>query len=189
MFLVCFMWNVKMERIDAVLVVEGKMDRDLIHSFLDCDIITTNGSEVSRETIELVRRTASTRRVIVLTDPDAPGKRIRDILNNEVPGLENAFVPKRKAIKRHKVGVAECSKETILEALKHLVKSEDTSLTKTIEYADLLDLGLAGGVFSKEKRNILSEKLHLGECNGKTLLKRCNMHGLTKKDLMEALHD
>lgn len=177
-----------MKRIDAVLVVEGKMDRDLIHSFLDCDVITTNGSEVSRETIELVRRTASTRRVIVLTDPDAPGKRIRDILNNEIPGLENAFVPKRKAIKKHKVGVAECSKETILEALEHLVKSEDAS-TKTIEYADLLDLGLVGGASSKEKRDILSEKLHLGECNGKTLLKRCNMLGLTKKDLMEALHD
>lgn len=177
-----------MKRIDAVLVVEGKMDRDLIHSFLDCDVITTNGSEVSRETIELVRRTSSTRRVIVLTDPDAPGKRIRDILNNEIPGLENAFVPKRKAIKKHKVGVAECSKETILEALEHLVKSEDAS-TKTIEYADLLDLGLVGGASSKEKRDILSEKLHLGECNGKTLLKRCNMLGLTKKDLMEALHD
>lgn len=177
-----------MKRIDAVLVVEGKMDRDLIHSFLDCDVITTNGSEVSRETIELVRRTALTRRVIVLTDPDAPGKRIRDILNNEIPGLENAFVPKRKAIKKHKVGVAECSKETILEALEHLVKSEDAS-TKTIEYADLLDLGLVGGASSKEKRDILSEKLHLGECNGKTLLKRCNMLGLTKKDLMEALHD
>ena len=177
-----------MKRIDAVLVVEGKMDRDLIHSFLDCDVITTNGSEVSRETIELVRRTALTRRVIVLTDPDAPGKRIRDILNNEIPGLENAFVPKRKAIKKHKVGVAECSKETILEALEHLVKSEDAS-TKTVEYADLLDLGLVGGASSKEKRDILSEKLHLGECNGKTLLKRCNMLGLTKKDLMEALHD
>ena len=158
------------------MVVEGKMDRDLIHSFLDCDIITTNGSEVSRETIELVRETAKTRPVIVLTDPDAPGKRIRDILNNEVKGLENAFVPKKKAIKGRKVGVAECSKDTILEALEHLIK-------------DLLELGLVGCSFSEQKRAFLEEKLHLGECNGKTLLKRCNMLGLTKKDLMEVLYD
>ena len=38
-----------------VIVVEGKMDKDLLESFLDADIITTNGSEVSRETIEYVR--------------------------------------------------------------------------------------------------------------------------------------
>ena len=178
-----------MRRIDAVLVVEGKMDRDLIHSFLDCDIITTNGSEVSRETIELVRETAKTRPVIVLTDPDAPGKRIRDILNNEVKGLENAFVPKKKAIKGHKVGVAECSKDTILEALEHLIKDDGMPSRKTIDYGDLLELGLVGCSFSEQKRAFLEEKLHLGECNGKTLLKRCNMLGLTKKDLMEVLYD
>ena len=189
MFAGCFMWNFNMRRIDAVLVVEGKMDRDLIHSFLDCDIITTNGSAVSRETIELVRKTAKTRRVIVLTDPDAPGKRIRDILNNEVKGLENAFVPKKKAIKGHKVGVAECSKDTILEALEHLIKDDNALSKRTIEYSDLLDLGLVGCSSSKQKRTILEEKLHLGECNGKTLLKRCNMLGLTREDLTEVLHD
>ena len=77
-----------------VIVVEGKMDKDLLESFLDADIITTNGSEVSRETIEYVRALSKTRTVVVLTDPDAPGKRIRDILNSEVTGLFNAFIPK-----------------------------------------------------------------------------------------------
>lgn len=39
----------------AVLVVEGKMDKDLIESFMDVDIITTNGSEVSRGTIDYIQ--------------------------------------------------------------------------------------------------------------------------------------
>ena len=108
---------------NAVLVVEGKMDKDLIESFMNVDIITTNGSEVSRETIEYIREIAKKRDVIILTDPDTPGKRIRDIINNEVPGLMNAFVPKNKCIKGHKVGVAESSKEVVLEALNHLIPS------------------------------------------------------------------
>ncbi|MCF0232140.1 MAG: ribonuclease M5, partial [Enterococcus sp.] len=94
-----------------VIVVEGKMDKDLILSFLEADIITTNGSEVSHETIELIRKVSETRSVVVLTDPDAPGKRIRDILNNHIPGLANAFIPKDKAIKGHKLGVAESDKD------------------------------------------------------------------------------
>src|SRR5574344_851357 len=102
-----------MEKYPAVLVVEGKSDKDLIDSFLVADIVITNGSEVSRETIDLIKEFASKRDVVVLTDPDAPGKRIRDILNQNVPGCLNAFVPKNKAIKGHKVGVAESSKDVI----------------------------------------------------------------------------
>ena len=103
----------------AVLVVEGKMDKDLIESFMDVDIITTNGSEVSRGTIDYIQEISKKRQIIILTDPDAPGKRIRDIINQNVPGCLNAFVPKNKAIKGHKVGVAESSKDVILEALEN----------------------------------------------------------------------
>lgn len=179
-----------MKKLNAVLVVEGKMDRDLISSFIDCDIVTTNGSAVSRETIELVRELKKKERVIVLTDPDAPGKRIRDILNNEIEGLENAFVPKEKAIKGRKVGVAECSKETILEALEHSFVNSPSPLpaASPLAFSDLYDLGLAGGTDSSLKRKRLQDLFHLGECNAKTFLKRCNMLGLSKDDLKEAIN-
>ncbi len=169
---------------NAVLVVEGKMDKDLIESFMDVDIITTNGSEVSRETIEYIREIAKKRDVIILTDPDTPGKRIRDIINNEVPGLMNAFVPKNKCIKGHKVGVAESSKEVILEALNHLIPSTP-SPTSDLEITDLYDLGLIGQPSSTEKRQKVEEKLHLGHTNGKTLLARLKALGISKKELRE----
>lgn len=176
---------------NAIIVVEGKMDKDLILSFLSCDIVTTNGSAVSRETINLIKELKKTRKVIVLTDPDAPGKRIRDILNHEVPGLLNAFVPKKKAIKGHKVGVAECSKETILEALSNLLPplDGDKKTTPSLTSSDLFELGLLGGEEAKKKRDFIQEKFHLGECNGKTMLKRCLMMGLSKAMLKEALGD
>ena len=77
-----------MKKYTALIVVEGKTDKDLIDSFLDCDIITTNGSDVSRETINFIKEAATKRKVIVLTDPDAPGSRIRSIQNDNIPGLE-----------------------------------------------------------------------------------------------------
>lgn len=168
----------------AVLVVEGKMDKDLIESFMDVDIITTNGSEVSRETIEFIREVSKKRQVIVLTDPDSPGKRIRDIINNEVPGLLNAFVPKEKCIKKHKVGVAESSKEVILDALNHLIPSTP-SPESDLTMADLYEFGLVGETNSSELRKKYEERFHLGHTNAKTLLARLRALGLTKKDLRE----
>lgn len=185
------MWNYSMKKLDAVIVVEGKMDKDVISSFLDCDIITTNGSAVSRETINLIKELKKRKRVIVLTDPDAPGKRIRDILNNEIPRLENAFVPKNKAIKGHKVGVAECSKDTIMEALEHIISPTEETIgndAQRISMSDLFELGLVGDEKSSMKRIAFCEKMHIGECNAKTLLKRCNMLGLSKDDIKGAMN-
>lgn len=175
-----------MKRVEAVIVVEGKMDRDLIGSFLDCDIVTTNGSAVSRETIDLIRELKKTRDVIVLTDPDAPGKRIRDILNNEIPGLLNAFVPKEKSIKGKKVGVAECDKKTIMESLSHLIRYEPRP-SGTLSASDMADLGLVGGKDSATLRKRVGLKFHIGEGNAKTFLRRANMLGLTKEDLEGAI--
>lgn len=172
----------------SVIVVEGKMDKDLIESFMDADIITTNGSEVSRETINYIREISKKREVIILTDPDTPGKKIRDKINAEIPGLLDAFVPKDKCIKNHKVGVAESSKDVILEALSHLIKSEPSPISD-ITIDDLYDLGLIGAKDSSEKRKKYEEHYHLGHTNGKTLLRRLQALGLTKKELEDFEND
>lgn len=167
----------------GAIVVEGKMDLDLLSSFLDCEIITTNGSEISKGTIEYIREVKKRKRVIVLTDPDAPGKRIRDILNQNIEGLDNAYLPKEKCIKKKKVGVAECDKETILEALENLVPGDCKNSESDLTQADLLELGLVGGENSSERRKALEGRLHLGHTNGKTLLKRLKSLGINKEDL------
>ncbi|MCH3909433.1 MAG: ribonuclease M5 [Bacilli bacterium] len=176
-----------MKKYDAVLVVEGKTDKDLIESFLDADIIMTNGSEVSRGTLYYIKEVSKTRTIVVLTDPDAPGKRIRDLVTQTVPEALNAYLPKEKCIKHHKVGVAESSKDVILEALDNLVPTlprNDSELT----YNDLFELGLLGQNDSSKKRLVLENKAHLGHTNGKSLLKRCKALGLTKKDLEDILN-
>lgn len=175
-----------MKKYPAIIVVEGKTDKDLIESFMDADIVITNGSEVSRETIDYLKEAAKRRSIVVLTDPDAPGKRIRDILNANIPGLLNAFIPKEQAIKRHKVGVAESSRLVIEEALAHLIPGEN-SHDSDVRAQDLYELGLIGNENSSQIRHQIELKLHLGHTNAKSFLKRCQQLGLKKADLEEAV--
>ena len=172
---------------EALIVVEGATDKALLTSFLDSEIVITNGSDVPRGTIDYIKKCSATRDVVVLTDPDSPGKRIRDVLDAEIPGLYHAYIPKEKCIKRHKVGVAESSKEDILEALSHIVPSK-TQSKGNLTYADLLKLGLVGSANADLLRRKVSSAFHLGECNGKAFLKRVNALSLSKEELEQAIH-
>ena len=49
--------------------------------------------------------------------------------------------------------------------------------------ADLYELGLIGKKDSKKKREETARKYHIGKCNGKTLLKRLGLLGISKEDL------
>lgn len=173
---------------DAILVVEGVSDKAFLLSFLDAEIVITNGSEVLPSTMEYLQKASKMREIVVLTDPDSPGKRIRDILDQKIPGLKHAFVRKEKSIKHHKVGVAESSKDEVMLALSHLLPSPKTK-KGCLALSDLYDLGLTGSPEAAKRREKLEESLHLGYGNAKTLLERANALGLTKKDLQEALHD
>ena len=87
-------------KFDAIIVVEGKSDVDFIGSFIDADFVITNGSAISRETIDYLEKASEKRTIVVMTDPDSPGKRIRDAIAAEVPSVLHVFIPKEKAIKR-----------------------------------------------------------------------------------------
>ena len=171
---------------EPLLVVEGITDVAFIRSFLDADIITTNGSDVPRETIEYIKEVKKHRDVVVLTDPDSPGKRIRDVLDKEIPGLQHAFINKQDAIKKHKVGVAESNKEAILEALRFAF--ETTAAPKgNLTASDLHELGLSGNADASKNREKVAKVFHLGFGNAKTILKRLNVLGITKEQIKEVL--
>lgn len=171
--------------IDAIIVVEGITDVSLLSSFVDAELVTTNGSDVPRETIDYLLEASKKKDIIVLTDPDYPGKRIRDILDNYIPNLKHAYIPKEKAIKHHKVGVAESDKQTILDALSHVSVTKSASKGE-LSYADLLELNLVGPN-SIENKDRVETHFHLGYGNGKTLLKRINAMNITKKEIKEFL--
>ena len=66
-------------RLKQAVVVEGKYDKIKLSSFIDGVIICTNGFRVfkDRKTADLIRYYAKNSGIIILTDSDSAGFRIR----------------------------------------------------------------------------------------------------------------
>lgn len=175
------------KKLDAILVVEGKSDVALLSNYIDCEFVITNGSDVPKETISYLKNVKD-KKIIVLTDPDSPGKKIRDKLDENIPNLNHVFIPKEKAIKHNKVGVAECDIDTILEALGHVWVSNNTQKS-TISMAELIKYGLAGSPDADIRRKRVADKLHMGHVNAKTFLKRINNNNISLEEVIKLSHD
>ena len=172
------------KRIKEVVVVEGKTDTATLKQLFDVDTIETHGSAINKKTIDLIKTTAKNRGVIVLTDPDFPGKRIRDKIVQAVPNAKHAFVARKDAIGKKKLGIAEARHDAIIEAIENTVTFADSK--PSISWDEFIDLDIIG---NRKKRAYVYNKFHLGYGNVKTLFKRMNMVGITKKQAEEVLAD
>ena len=92
-------------KIKEVIVVEGHHDTNVLKQYFDCETIETNGLSLSLETIELIREAKEKYGVIIFTDPDHPGEKIRAKINEQIKGCKNAYIEKNKAKTSRKVGV------------------------------------------------------------------------------------
>ena len=138
----------------------------------------------------MLKELSKTRKIIVFTDPDFPGKQIRNKIASSVECI-HCFIDKDKAIKGKKVGVAEANIEYILEVLKEKINVSSYQ-RGNIEISDLNYYGLNGDSNSSMLRDKLSSYLHIDHCNVKTMVKRLNMLGITKeklKDIMEVIYE
>ena len=175
---------------NEVLVVEGKNDKARILAiFPNLQVITTNGSEISEETLDMIEELSKSNKIILFLDPDYPGERIRRKILDRVPDCENVYINKQKAIdeRKHKVGVEHASVEDIQEALSHRITFSNK--VGKLVIGDLYSLGLLGKPDSTIKRSYISEKLHIGSPNGKTLLNRLNFLQMTYTDVEEILNE
>jgi ribonuclease M5 len=175
-------------KIKEIIVVEGRDDTTAIRRAVDADTIETNGSAVSNETLLKIKHAQEKRGVIIFTDPDYPGERIRKIVNDHVPGCKHAFIPKSDALpKRGRgIGVEHASPAAIQTALKeaHIMNE---SLQEEISVDDLIAAGLIGGPRAKVRRERLGELLRIGYTNGKQLHKRLKMFEIKQEEFAEAL--
>jgi ribonuclease M5 len=175
-------------KIKEIIVVEGKDDTTAIKRAVEADTIETNGSAVNSETIEKVKLAQQTRGVIIFTDPDFPGEKIRKIITEKVPGCKHAFLEKEKAIAKNNkgLGVEHATPEVIREALKNALLMQE-EIEELISQGDLIDAGLIGGEGSKERRIKLGKLLKIGYANGKQLHKRLMMFQISRQEFSKAL--
>ncbi len=174
-------------KIKEIIVVEGKEDtRRLKEVFPYIETIETRGSAIDERTIQLIREARNKRGVIIFTDPDYQGEKIRSVINKRVPGCQNAYIKKEKAIdvKKNKVGVEHCFREDIISSLSSITKIREEPCD--VEYEDLFDLNLIGKANSQAIRDYLSEHLHLGYNNGKQFYNKVKLFNI-KKGTLEKL--
>lgn len=79
-------------KIQEVLVVEGKDDTANLKRFYDVDTYETRGSAISDDDLDRIERLHDLRGVIVFTDPDYSGERIRRIIMDAIPTVRHAFL-------------------------------------------------------------------------------------------------
>ncbi len=158
------------------VVVEGKYDKIKLASFLNAVIIPTNGFAIykDKEKLELIKYYAKKTGIIILTDSDSAGFKIRSYLKGSIKKeyIKNVYIPdilgkeKRKVqpSAEGKLGVEGINKNILLEAFK---KAGITSVTdekrELITKTDLYFLGLSGNPDSAEKRKILKKSLNIPE--------------------------
>lgn len=171
-----------------IIVVEGTHDEIKVKAaYPNAECIITNGSEISDDTIELIKEMSKKHRIVIFTDPDSPGERIRSIITNAIPNASQAFLRKKECISNNKkkVGIEHASIDAIKEALESVYTP--SKLEDTITISDLYLLGLNGNSESKILRDKISDILNIGKPNAKTFLKRLNLLQITREELLNLL--
>jgi ribonuclease M5 len=174
--------------IHEMIVVEGKDDTTAVRRAVGADTIETGGSAIGEDVLRRIELAYERRGVIVLTDPDAPGERIRKIVSERVPGCKHAFLTKDEARSSKGIGVEHASDEAIRRALERVRGPETNEDRSTeIEWSDLLQAGLIVHQASARRRERMGELLGIGYANGKQFHKRCLMFRITKAEFAAAL--
>lgn len=146
---------------DRVIVVEGRYDAARLAGLTDAVILTTDGFGIYTDKArqKLLRQLARTHGLLLLTDPDAAGFRIRTYVT-QLAGeqyVRQAYVPacpgkeKRKAApgKEGLLGVEGIPDETLYEILSAALQGEAAPAAAApdsapITYTDLYEWGLSG---------------------------------------------
>ena len=165
--------------LDGILVVEGKEDASYLSNYIASEMVTTNGFDIPKEVVSYLKD----KKVIVLTDPDEAGLKIRQKLNELLPTAINVEIDIKKCIRNTKNGVAECDINEVLTKLKpYYIDKSDSKSDITIN--DLYNLGLMN---NKDLREEVSRRLNLGKCNAKTLYKRLLNNNIKLEQLCEII--
>ena len=175
-------------KLSQAVIVEGKYDKIKLSALLDAVIITTEGFGIfkDRQTAELIRKYASTTGIIILTDSDGAGFRIRGHIKGICPEgkITNIYIPdvfgkerrKTEPSKEGKLGVEGIDANVLRELFE---KAGVTEFGKApcdeMTMQDFFELGLTGAPRSSELRRLTAKLLGLPErMTPKALLEAAN---------------
>lgn len=164
-----------MIKLSKAVIVEGKYDKIKLANILDAVIITTDGFGIfkNREKSELIRAMAKSTGVVILTDSDTAGFKIRGYLKGCINEGEiiNVYIPQIRGKERRKekqsaegyLGVEGLSEEILLDAFNKAGVTASKAVAKAafLTKLRLMEDGLSGGENSATLRRELLRELGL----------------------------
>lgn len=172
--------------IKEVIIVEGKNDIAAVKRSVDAEVLATGGYALNRHTMEKIRIAYEKRGIIILTDPDTAGERIRKTLTKKFPQSMQAFIAKEDALRNGDIGVEQASPEIIKAALQK-VRTHSLDARSEFGIKDMLAGKLSGAPNAAQRRNELGKKLGIGYTNAKGFLSRLNNYGVSREEFMDAV--
>ena len=183
-------------KIMQTIVVEGRDDMSAVLAAVDANVLWTHGYGITQQTLDLIAAACEKTGIIIFTDPDHAGRQIRERLAKLFPDAKHAYLTQDQAEKSGDIGIENAAPDDILHALKTAVGGEiaggsclQNGTGDSPGFQDLIDLGLAGGEGSAEKRAKAGAVLGIGSANAKTFLKRLNYLGISTEELAAAVRD
>jgi ribonuclease M5 len=172
--------------IKEVIVVEGRDDVTAVKRAVDAEVIAVGGFGINARVIERIKEAQKRQGVIVLTDPDHAGEKIRRIISKRVPGIKHAYITQKEGTKNDDIGVENAAPETIRRALE-LAKCELKEKRDEFNIQDLIFFRLTGDNKAKERREAVGRELGIGYCNSAQFITRLNNYGISREEFIEAL--
>lgn len=172
--------------IKEVIVVEGKQDIVAVSRAVEADFIVTNGFSLRPHTLAAIKSAYEKRGILIFTDPDSAGERIRRFLAKRFPNAKHAFLSQEEAYANDDIGVEQASPESILAAIKS-ARCQSIEITNTFTMTDLIMAGLAGDRDASARRNEVGKRTGIGYANAKTFLVRLNHYGVTREEFDRAI--
>lgn len=151
--------------LNEIIVVEGKYDKIKLSRLFDTLIIATDGFRIykDKQKAQLIKTAALKRGVIIITDSDTAGLRIRNRVRQLVGDakVKNVYLPQIAGKEKRKakpgaeglLGVEGIPDEIILNAVA--AQTSEALKRDKITKAELFDMGLCGGENSSELRKKL----------------------------------
>lgn len=173
--------------IKEVIVVEGRDDITAVKRAVDAEMIAVGGFGINAKVIERIKEAQKRQGVIVFTDPDFAGEKIRRIISKRVSGIKHAYITKQEGLKDDDIGVENASPETIIRALNN-AKCEVKEKRDFFNTQDLYFFKIMGDKDSKNRREMIGKELGIGYCNSAQFITRLNNYGITREEFIVALN-
>ncbi len=163
-----------MIHIKEAIIVEGKYDKERLRQLTDAPILCTHGFALyrSKALLNSIRSFAKSQGVIILTDSDRAGFRIRNYLKTCLDQdcvIKNAYIPSIPGKERRKekpgkdglLGVEGMTEEVLNEILKDAATTTCEAAIQAVSKADFYQDGFSGKPDSSQRRRMLCKVLNL----------------------------